>query len=289
VRSRWWLLLAGLVLVGGSLVVWLAPGVWFDLVLQRFIGAPGAHAHTTMAQRLIALVGVALASLVIAVWAGVSRARLPRVAAWRLVVLAVPVGPLLVSNLTWVALALGLVAAPWRPEGALQVFLIVAQPLGWLAVLVERPVAASWSRLALASGAGLAYGCVSALWHCCPPLWDSPWHWWPWLLGLSLALGGAGRLASSLRAPVGELVGGLAFACFYPFHTWPWFVQCALAGALATQLVRLTGSGFAPALFLASAFVSHMSLPFLGIWGVLLAAMLLAGHAWLARAEKEES
>src|SRR5262249_15009058 len=126
-------------------------------------------------------------------------------------------------------------------------------------------------------------GCLSALWHCCPPLWElSTFSGFfggaIWLLALSLGLGAVGRIACRRSVPMGEVLGAILFACFYPWHTPAWFVQCLIAGAFSTWMVRLTESGWAPTLFLATAYITHMSLPFLAWGGAAIAVCLLVLH-----------
>jgi hypothetical protein len=98
------------------------------------------------------------------------------------------------------------------------------------------------------------------------------------IAALSLSLSAIGRIAARWRAPLGELVGALAFGCFYPWHTPAWFLQCMVAGAFATWMVRLTSNGWAPAVFLGSAFMTHMTLPFLDWVGPVIALALAALH-----------
>jgi hypothetical protein len=139
-------------------------------------------------------------------------------------------------------------------------------------------------QLLLATGTGIGYGCFSALWHCCPPLWtmgaaSNVIFSLVWLAALPLGLGGIGRVCAARSAPAGELMGAMAFALVYPWHSPAFFLQCLLGGALATWLVRKSGSGWAPILFLVFAYVCHMSLPFLGWVGAAIALALVATHA----------
>jgi hypothetical protein len=136
--------------------------------------------------------------------------------------------------------------------------------------------------LLLATAAGSAYGCFTALWHCCSPLWELDPLQYPMqmagFLMLALSPGAVGRFAASIPFPQGELVAALLFGLFYPWHTVSFFIQCMLGGVLFTWMVRQTRNGWAPSLFLATAYVTHMTLPFIGWVGVMLALALLALH-----------
>src|SRR5262249_42607214 len=72
------------------------------------------------------------------------------------------------------------------------------------------------------------------------------------------------------------------FALLYPWHTPLFAMQGFAGGALATWLVRCCESGWAPTLFLAAAYTTHVVLPFVGGFGVAGAAALLAGQVAFA-------
>ena len=52
------------------------------------------------------------------------------------------------------------------------------------------------------------------------------------------------------------------------------------------MLPRKAGSGWAPGLFLAIAFITHMTLPFLGWFGIAMAVLMLVLHAAALRCLK---
>ncbi len=254
-----------------------APVSAFDEILHVLIGSGGAT-HTTAGQRAIAFVGVLLGALGLSVAAARMRATVLS-SPHRIWALLAPFAILVAGNaLTfgWRHGALRSVRVPWS------VWAVVALVTcgACLAVLTERrrSVRASLP-LGVGPALGVAYGCFSALWHCCAPLWSevgTPAHAVGvlWFATLALVLGAAGRVGAALRVGVGEVVGALAFAVVYPWHTAGWFLQCLVGGAFAVGAVRVTGSGWAPVLFLGSAYLTHTTLPFLGVWGVGLACVL---------------
>ena len=117
----------------------------------------------------------------------------------------------------------------------------------------------------VAAGAGAAYGCFSNLWHCCAAPWMMPWRAAlldvGWFAALALLLAAVARTAVAARRGAGEVAGGLAFAVLYPWHTPLFAAQAFLGGALATWLVRASGSAWAPTLFLALAYATHVVFP----------------------------
>lgn len=256
----------------------------FDVVLARFIGSTAA-ANTTTAQRVMGACGALLGGLALATAAEHVRGDvLPK--ARRVAPFALSLVALLALNVLGFAARVYhvvLVRALWSWKAyAAGAVLALAGSVWMLASRAPRRTEAL--PLAVASAAGIAYGAFSGLWHCCSPLWASTGkaHLLGvlWFATLALVLGGLGRIGASYRAGVGEGLGAIVFAFVYPWHTVPWFVQCLAGGAFATALVRVTGSGWAPAVFLGLAYATHTTLPFLGVSGVALAFAALVAHAW---------
>jgi hypothetical protein len=278
---------AGLTIaVVGVAVAAFAPGTWFDLVLARLIGSGGV-AETTGAQRVVAASGAAVAGLSIVRWGDPSSEVLALRGRARLAIATVPFALLVFENGARAGVSFGLWSTAPRVPSAyttgLAGLLIAAACLVLLGARAARP--RPDRRLLLATGAGAGYGCFSALWHCCPPLWsaevgslDSA----AWLAALALGIGAIGRVGASLPTLRGELAGAVLCAVFYPWHTPAWFGQCLVAGALATWLVRRTSSGWAPAAAGATAYVTHMTLPFVGWTGAAVALTMLGVHALVA-------
>ncbi len=274
----------------GVAVATLGPVTWFDQVLAQFIGG-GGHAHTTVAQRVSAAAGAPVAAISLVRWGDGAPRTLTAPPRWRIAIAAAPFLLLLAVNVSFA----GAMFRWWRwPRAISEDVLTIGAALmiaGSLVVIVareSRPGPASWHALLFATGCGVGYGCFSGLWHCCPPLWRVPdWSgglaWGIWLLALTLSLGAVGRVAASWSTPFGELAGALLFGCFYPWHTPAWFAQCLIAGAFATWMVRVTASAWAPALFLGTAYVTHMTLPFIGWAGTAIAIALLALHVLAVR------
>lgn len=265
--------------VVGVAVAALAPATWFDWVLAHLIGS-GGPAETTGAQRVVAAAGAAIGGLTIARWSDLSSEVVALRGRARLAIAAVPWALLVAENAARAGVSFGFWStAPRIPSPyatVLAALLIAAASL----VLVEARAASPRPdrRFLLAAGAGAAYGCFSALWHCCPPLWSQAAGSLgsaAWLAALAMGIGAIGRVGASCPAPRGELMGAVLFALFYPWHTPAWFAQCLIAGALATWMVRRTGSGWAPALAGATAYATHMTLPFIGWAGAAVALVLL--------------
>lgn len=287
--------LALAIAVVGVGVAALAPVSLFDEVLARLIGS-GGSAGTTAAQRVVAACGALLGALAIAAWGTASAATLPAPGRWRLVAAGGPFVALVAANVAFAGAAYGAWARPVAPRAAWTV-LALALVAGFALVLSSRTPAAARRpprALLFATAAGAGYGGFSALWHCCSPLWQvsSPvgaLGEGAWLLALSLAPGAIGRVAAAAAVPRGELLGAVLFACAYPWHTPIWFAQCLVAGAFSTWMVRVTGSGWAPAIFLGTAYVTHMTLPFMGWAGAGTAVVILGAHALAAAPVRADS
>lgn len=267
----------------------LAPTSAFDAVLAGFIGQPG-HAATTAAQRMIAVVGTAVGTLATAVIA--MRMHAPTLESKpRRGILLVVLGGLLLLNALTLAHRSGALRHVYPPRWSYAaVALAMCLGCAWFLLAPERRNEATQRRvlpLWVATAAGAGYGCFSGLWHCCAALWaGSNWALSLvnilWFAALALSLGAVGRLAASVRVGLGEALGAGIFAITYPWHTFPFFVQNLIGGAFATALVRATGSGWAPALFLGTAYLTHTTLPFVGTTGVVIAGAILLTHVVLA-------
>ncbi len=263
----------------------LAPPTAFDAILAHLIGQPGI-ASTTEWQRIVAAIGAALGALALGV--GVFRVRghvLP--ATKSRIGPLVALGVLASMNALALAHRVGVVPGDVHPpRWALRVAACLVC-VGCASFLVRRSSQQTSIPGWLAAAAGAGYGCYSALWHCCRPAWATSPGALLWFSALALTLGTVGRLGATLRPGRGEVAGAFVFALAYPFHSIPFFVQNLAGGAFATALVRTTGSGWSPALFLATAYVTHTTLPFLGPAAVAPSAILLAACALLtARAAK---
>lgn len=268
--------------VVASAIAVFAPTSAFDAVLAGFIGHPG-HAATTVSQRLIAVVGAVLGAIAIASVALRIRPRtLP--AKPRRGVLLVAFGGLLAMNALALAHRSGVLRGVYPPRWSYTLLaLVVSVGCAWFLAGPEPrrvPTPRRDVPLWVAAAAGAGYGCFSGLWHCCRPWWAST-DWAVssidivWFSALALALGAVGRVAASARTGLGEALGAVVFGVTYPWHTALFFAQNLVGGAFATALVRVTGSGWSPALFLGTAYLTHTTLPFVGPFGAVLASGLL--------------
>lgn len=275
--------------ISGGAVAAFGPTSWFRWFIEHVVGGESGPAlGVTLEQRIIATCGAGLAALGML---GMARRR-AGVLVWPdtrlLAVVAVPFTALIVINIWWAGARHGLwrwpapvVTASYRP---------LTYALGALTLLsMFRPVvrARMYRPTALLPGIvlGAAYGFFSALWHCCPALWDTGPQGGVgqavsaagFLIMFSLAgLGLLTAVATRWAAPWGELAGGLLLAAFYPWHTPAWALQCVAGGALCTQLARRTASYLTPGLFLSTAYLTHMTVPFLDWAGATIAAIALA-------------
>ncbi|MBI3843420.1 MAG: hypothetical protein HY292_02155 [Planctomycetes bacterium] len=266
--------------VAGIAVVALAPPSTFAAFRESVIGMGGDAAVTiTAAQRFIAACGVLLAAI--------AMSRLLRA---RAVTLALPRRRWLIIAAIPFAVAATINYVPSLRETLLDssigAYEVASIAFGLVALLALGPILVrEITRQPLAPlvdgiAAGAAYGCVSALWHCCPPLWfDGPLVAVALVGGLvigSIVLAGfVSAAGSSIAMPWGLALAGVMLAGFYPWHTPLWSVQCVAAGAFFAWLARRTGRLLAPGLALATAFLVHMSLPFIGWAGPVVSIALL--------------
>lgn len=292
-RARFrWLLVASVIVgafaAGGAAA--FAPAEIFDAVLATFIGQPGPAA-TTLAQRLIAIVGAALGAIatVFVILRGAPRVLSPKPRRTVVLVHVVLAGLLMVNALTLVH-RLGAFRGVYPPRWSFTA-LAIAVSVGctWFLASPEPKTNGRARSVSpwIAGAAGAGYGCFSGLWHCCPPWWRyADWSSSSidvlWFTALAVTLGAIGRVAASTRVGLGESLGAVVFAVTYPWHTVLFFTQNLIGGAFATALVRVTGSGWAPALFLGTAYLTHTTLPFVGPSGVVVACALLATCVVLA-------
>jgi hypothetical protein len=297
VGPKCWIL--GIAAVAGIAVVALAPPAEFAAFRESVIGmGEDAPVVVTPAQRTIAAIGVVFAAL-LPLWTPASSmspgSRNP--IRWLLRIAAFAFGAGVACNLSpslrdrVLFETDAIVATPYLV--ALGAFVVLA--LAGLAPALAREVAGSpraW--LVPGLGAGAAYGCVSAMWHCCPPLWFAGGGGAIVLAGglvvASIALAGfVGWVGSGPPAPWGLAIAGAMLAGFYPWHTPLWAVQCVAAGAFFAWLARRTGRLLAPGVALATAFLVHMSLPFAGWAGPAIAATLLVALALAQRSKQPMS
>jgi hypothetical protein len=287
VRPRLDHLLAAGVGVGGVLAALLVPEALVARLRVDFIGMPGPFApHAS--HRAIAVLGAVLGGLTLRRIADEPprRALVPRV----LVPAAVAFALLVLLNVRWAGVSLGVWRWWWPWAGVAYLPLVATLALIVIGgmLLAARPDPRALVRgVPLAVCAGAAYGAFSTLWHCCNPLWENEYGRGP-LVALGTAAGLAagclalvgfvGIVAARLPWPTAALAGALLLGLVYPWHTASFFVQCLVGGALVAWLVRATGNVLAGGWLGAAAFATHMTLPFMGWWGVLPP---LALGAWL--------
>jgi hypothetical protein len=157
--------------IGGACIALLAPGAWFDGVLAQLIGG-GGHAHTTVAQRVIAVCGALTGATAFIRWGGFERARLALSLDWRVWLVAIPFALVVVRNLTYAGASLDAWGWPHPVPRELIVAVAAVMLVGCVIVLMRATsLRQSSDRVYFATGCGVAYGCFSALWHCCPALW----------------------------------------------------------------------------------------------------------------------
>jgi hypothetical protein len=255
----------------GTAVAMLAPSSAFVWFRAEVIGGPDPATEPfaiSAMQRVLAAIGATLA--------GIALARLVRRPALRVASpSAIPFGlagvalvVLVALNVRWMGVALGIWS--WSISnlhlvyyGAMAVFTLAT----YAALGLGAWRALDRGALAVCVALGAAYGCFSALWHCCGPIWITEQPPWPIALVVLVVAAVAlpsfvAALACRWRAPWGELAGALVFALDYPWHTPLWFAQCLLGGAFFVACARRAGTPLAGGIFLATAFVVHTTLPF---------------------------
>lgn len=280
--DAWILAAAGV----GAVAATLAPESLVGHLRESVIGFDDAIVTVTVAQRAIAVLGVAFGALALRRLA-LSPAKPHEVpAAGRLASVAVPLAAAAICN----------VAPPIREHTWLEVGDVLVGPyLAGLAIfalvafaVLGGPLARDATRRPHAAlegiAAGAAYGCVSALWHCCPPLWafgagGAAGVSLVLVVGSILLAGFTSAVGLAIGGPFGLAASGAMLAAVYPWHTAAWAAQCFVAGAFFAWLARRTGSLIAPGLALATAFLVHMTLPFVGWAGPAIALALLAAVA----------
>ncbi|MDQ3033310.1 MAG: hypothetical protein M3Y87_12900 [Myxococcota bacterium] len=208
---------------------------------------------------------------------------MPRPARGRLAIAALAFSLLIALNIVFVGAWFG----AWSPppiDTGVWIVLAVILLVGGLAIASDPRArhgpTGGVRALIIPAGGGAAYGCFSALWHCCPPVWGQSAlgaiDLNLWFLALAVAAGAIGWLGAGFAFGRGEIGGAVLFALVYPWHTPLFFVQCLLAGLVATQIARIFQTPLAPAAFLGAAYLTHTTLPFFGWWGAALAAIALA-------------
>ncbi len=263
------LLQAGAIAIaaGGVTVALFAPVETFELVLVHLIGN-SASANTTLAQRIIGASGALLCAFALLRLTSLEQGT-NEVSKLKLVLVALPFCAMIARNVFF------LMGTSIESERYFPITIVLCASA---VLFLGAPRRSESNAILTALIAGAAYGCVSSLWHCCPPFWKHVVDASNvlWLGGLCLGLSATGRFGASLRQPYGELASGLLFAMFYPWHSPLWFLQCVAGGAFATWLNRSFQSAWTPAVFLGTSYLTHMSLPFLGWSGAAIAVSLAA-------------
>jgi len=294
-RSRVRNLVAISVAAGGAAIAWFAPVSELEAVRVWFIGSAGGPFRHELAHRVTAFLGALLGGLVL--WRILSLhpsqlVRLPR--AW---LGGVAFALLIVLNVRWVGVALGLWPSWWPWVGWLYLPAHAALAL-YMLVAAAKP-SLTTNGLALALGAGVAYGAFSTLWHCCFPLWETPYGRGALhavlaavvtSIGALSFVGFVGAAPARWQWPGSGVLGAVLLGTGYVWHTPAFFVQCLLGGALAVWMVQTSGNPIAGGAFLAAAFETHLVLPYIGIWGALvpLAFLLWLGVDTLMRDDAQQ-
>ncbi len=291
-----------LFLVTGSLAAVLIA-VWLPVSAVQYIRLQVvgydllAVAEVTVPQRVTAAIGGLLATLVLARLLWIPAASpLPAVRGSTLLVLSLVCLSLAGLSLyakfsltayMFLAKFWDLPRPPLIPGLPRQVimflFLSVVGAIGLLGLSVtflhlrksRFPILPDGRGVASAVGAGAAYGCFSALWHCCDPIWDAPIHMASTILAMGCLLPTITALGMRWKPPVGETMGGILLGLIYPWHSLLWFTQMLFAGAFFIWISRRTGSVFATAIAVSVALIMHTTLPFLGWTGAAIAGVFL--------------